>query len=156
VATPPIGSARGTGVDADGLARKIGAVARAVARAGGPGLDPLEVLRRVGGREIAAIAGAILAARLQRIPVLLDGYVVTAAAADPARARPDQPRPLPRRATARPSRRTAVRWSESASGRCCRSACGWARAPARRSPAASSGALAIHAGHGDLRGGRRA
>jgi len=71
----------GTGVDADGLARKVGAVARAVARAGGPGLDPLEVLRRVGGREIAAIAGAILAARLQRIPVLLDGYVVTAAAA---------------------------------------------------------------------------
>ncbi len=71
----------GTGVDADGLARKVDAVARAVARAGGPGLDPLEVLRRVGGREIAAIAGAILAARLQRIPVLLDGYVVTAAAA---------------------------------------------------------------------------
>uniref|UniRef100_UPI0019534CEB nicotinate-nucleotide--dimethylbenzimidazole phosphoribosyltransferase n=1 Tax=Proteus mirabilis TaxID=584 RepID=UPI0019534CEB len=43
--------------------------------------DPLEVLRRVGGRDIAALVGAILAARLQRIPVLLDGYVVTAAAA---------------------------------------------------------------------------
>lgn len=71
----------GTGVDAEGLKRKADVVARAVARAGGPGLDPLEVLRRVGGREIAAIAGAILAARLQRIPVLLDGYVVTAAAA---------------------------------------------------------------------------
>lgn len=71
----------GTGIDDQGLARKADAVARAVARAGGPGLEPLEVLRRVGGREIAAIAGAILAARLQRIPVLLDGYVVTAAAA---------------------------------------------------------------------------
>ncbi len=71
----------GTGVDAEGLRRKADAVSRSVARAGGPGLDPLEALRRVGGREIAAIAGAILAARLQRIPVLLDGYVVTAAAA---------------------------------------------------------------------------
>jgi nicotinate-nucleotide--dimethylbenzimidazole phosphoribosyltransferase len=39
------------------------------------------VLRRFGGREMAAICGAILAARLQRIPVILDGYVVTAAAA---------------------------------------------------------------------------
>lgn len=71
----------GTGLDAAGMKRKAEAVARAVARAGGQGLDPLEILRRVGGREIAAIAGAILAARLQRIPVLIDGYVVTAAAA---------------------------------------------------------------------------
>jgi nicotinate-nucleotide--dimethylbenzimidazole phosphoribosyltransferase len=47
-----------------------------------PGLDdPLEILRRLGGREIAAMAGAILAARLQRIPVVLDGYAATAAAA---------------------------------------------------------------------------
>ena len=43
--------------------------------------DPLEVLRRLGGREIAAIAGAILAARTQGVPVMLDGYVVCAAAA---------------------------------------------------------------------------
>ncbi len=43
--------------------------------------DPLEVLRRLGGREVAAMAGAILAARMQRVPVVLDGYVVTAAAA---------------------------------------------------------------------------
>ncbi len=48
----------------------------------GPALDdPLEALRRVGGRELAAIAGAILAARYQRIPVLLDGFVACAAAA---------------------------------------------------------------------------
>ena len=39
------------------------------------------MLRRLGGREIAAIAGAICAARLQRVPVVLDGYVATAAAA---------------------------------------------------------------------------
>ncbi|OZA77688.1 MAG: hypothetical protein B7X77_04325 [Caulobacter sp. 39-67-4] len=43
--------------------------------------DPLEVLRRLGGRELAAIAGAILSARHERVPVILDGYVVTAAAA---------------------------------------------------------------------------
>lgn len=72
---------RGTGVDDDGLSRKIDTVERAVAFHGAHLKDPLEVLRRLGGREIAALCGAILAARLQRIPVILDGYVVTAAAA---------------------------------------------------------------------------
>lgn len=72
---------RGTGVDEAGYARKADAVRKAVARNAGHLADPLEVLRRVGGRELAAIAGAILAARHQRIPVLLDGYVVSAAAA---------------------------------------------------------------------------
>lgn len=72
---------RGTGVDDDGLARKIGAVELALAVHERYLTDPLEVLRRLGGREIAAAAGAILAARLQRIPVVIDGYVVTAAAA---------------------------------------------------------------------------
>lgn len=43
--------------------------------------DPLEALRRLGGRELAAIAGAILAARMEKIPVILDGYVSLAAAA---------------------------------------------------------------------------
>ncbi len=43
--------------------------------------DPLEVLRRLGGREIAAMAGAIIAARTARVPVLIDGYVASAAAA---------------------------------------------------------------------------
>jgi nicotinate-nucleotide--dimethylbenzimidazole phosphoribosyltransferase len=43
--------------------------------------DPFEVLRRLGGREIAAMVGAILAARIQGAPVLLDGFVAGAAAA---------------------------------------------------------------------------
>jgi len=43
--------------------------------------DPLEVLRRVGGREIAAIAGGILAARMEKVPVLIDGFASSAAAA---------------------------------------------------------------------------
>ncbi|MFL5214459.1 MAG: nicotinate-nucleotide--dimethylbenzimidazole phosphoribosyltransferase, partial [Microvirga sp.] len=53
----------------------------ALARHAGHLDEPLEVLRRLGGRDVAAIAGAIVAARLQRIPVVLDGYVATAAAA---------------------------------------------------------------------------
>jgi nicotinate-nucleotide--dimethylbenzimidazole phosphoribosyltransferase len=72
---------RGSGVDDEGLARKIAAVEAALARHRDHLRDPLEVLARLGGREVAAIAGAILAARMQRIPVILDGYVATAAAA---------------------------------------------------------------------------
>jgi nicotinate-nucleotide--dimethylbenzimidazole phosphoribosyltransferase len=72
---------RGTGVDDLGLARKIAAVEAAAAHHKGQLSDPLEVMRRLGGREIAAMAGAILAARMERIPVILDGYVVCAAAA---------------------------------------------------------------------------
>jgi nicotinate-nucleotide--dimethylbenzimidazole phosphoribosyltransferase len=79
----------GTGVDAEGLKRKAMAVARAVALHKAHLTDPLEVLRRLGGRELAAMAGAILAARTQRVPVLLDGYVATAAAAVLHALRPD-------------------------------------------------------------------
>jgi nicotinate-nucleotide--dimethylbenzimidazole phosphoribosyltransferase len=71
----------GTGVDAEGLKRKADAVRRAVALHHAHLDDPLEVMRRLGGRELAAMAGAILGARLQRVPVLIDGYVATAAAA---------------------------------------------------------------------------
>ncbi len=71
----------GTGVDPAGLKRKTDAVDRAVKRIGSTRKDPLEVLRRIGGREIAAMAGALLAARMQRIPAVVDGYVATAAAA---------------------------------------------------------------------------
>lgn len=71
---------RGTGVDDAGLARKAEAVGAAVKRIGA-GQEPLEVLRRVGGREIAAMVGAILAARNERVPVIVDGFVTTAAAA---------------------------------------------------------------------------
>jgi nicotinate-nucleotide--dimethylbenzimidazole phosphoribosyltransferase len=72
---------RGTGVDDKGLRRKVEAVEAAVAFHQTSLNDPLDILRCLGGREIAAMAGAILAARLQRIPVIIDGYVATAAAA---------------------------------------------------------------------------
>jgi nicotinate-nucleotide--dimethylbenzimidazole phosphoribosyltransferase len=71
----------GTGVDAAGMGRKRDAVTAALAGHAGNLADPLEVLRRVGGREIAAMTGAILAARINRVPVIVDGYVATAAAA---------------------------------------------------------------------------
>jgi nicotinate-nucleotide--dimethylbenzimidazole phosphoribosyltransferase len=63
------------------LQRKADAVARAADLHQAHFGDPLEVLRRMGGREQAAMAGAILGARLNRVPVLIDGYVATAAAA---------------------------------------------------------------------------
>ena len=71
----------GTGVDAEGLKRKADAVTRAVALHQSHLNDPLEALRRLGGRELAAMVGAILGARLNHVPVLIDGYVATAAAA---------------------------------------------------------------------------
>lgn len=76
---------RGTGVDDAGLARKAETVDAALALHGDALSDPLEALRRVGGRELAAMFGAALAARCHRIPVLLDGFVATAAAAPLAR-----------------------------------------------------------------------
>jgi len=80
---------RGTGVDQAGLLRKSKAVDAALARHGAALGDPLQALRRVGGRELAAIAGAVLAARHRRIPVLLDGFVASAAAAVLQRLAPD-------------------------------------------------------------------
>ncbi|ABR60444.1 nicotinate-nucleotide--dimethylbenzimidazole phosphoribosyltransferase [Sinorhizobium medicae] len=71
----------GTGSEGEVLKRKIAAVKKAVALHRDHLSDPLEVMRRLGGREIAAMAGAILAARMQKVPVIIDGYVATAAAA---------------------------------------------------------------------------
>jgi nicotinate-nucleotide--dimethylbenzimidazole phosphoribosyltransferase len=70
---------RGTGVDDGGLARKRAAIDAALEFHRDILGDPLAVAAALGGRELAAIAGAILAARHHRIPVLLDGFVATAA-----------------------------------------------------------------------------
>jgi nicotinate-nucleotide--dimethylbenzimidazole phosphoribosyltransferase len=72
---------RGTGVDHDGLQRKRAVIDQALARHAAILNDPLRVAAALGGRELAAILGATLAARRQNIPVLLDGFVSTAAAA---------------------------------------------------------------------------
>ncbi len=72
---------RGTGVDDAGLKRKADAVDRALARHAGELDHPLAILARLGGREICAMLGALVAARHQKVPVIVDGYVATTAAA---------------------------------------------------------------------------
>lgn len=70
----------GTGLDRPGVARKIEVIARALAlHAAYPG-DPLEVLRRLGGFEIAALTGAYLACAKAGCPALVDGLIATSAA----------------------------------------------------------------------------
>ncbi len=73
----------GTGVSGPALARKIAVIDEALGRHKDAiaARDPLALLAAVGGEEFAAIAGAVVAARVGRIPVLLDGYACTAAAA---------------------------------------------------------------------------
>ncbi len=71
----------GTGADAEGIKRKAEVIKKAVELHKEYLRDPLEILRRLGGREFAAMAGAVLAGRIQRVPVIIDGFVATAAAA---------------------------------------------------------------------------
>lgn len=72
---------RGSGLDDEGLVRKIAVVDAALALHGPHCTTPFETLRCLGGREIAAMAGAILAARLLRVPVVLDGFICCASIA---------------------------------------------------------------------------
>jgi nicotinate-nucleotide--dimethylbenzimidazole phosphoribosyltransferase len=76
---------RGTGLDDAGLARKRETIDAGLERHQTHHADPLAASMIFGGRELAAILGAALAARRQRIPVLLDGFVATVAAAPLAR-----------------------------------------------------------------------
>lgn len=71
----------GTGVAGDALAHKVAMIDQALAVNKDALGDPIDALVALGGYELAAMAGAIIAARMGRVPVLLDGYVVTAAAA---------------------------------------------------------------------------
>jgi len=72
---------RGTGVDDEAMGHKVAVVAESVLVNKDEMKDGLDVLRCLGGRELAAMAGAVIAARMKRIPVLLDGYVCTSAVA---------------------------------------------------------------------------
>jgi nicotinate-nucleotide--dimethylbenzimidazole phosphoribosyltransferase len=71
----------GTGVDDAGIARKVETVVAGLAAHEGALASPFEILRRLGGREIVAIAGAVVAARQARVPVVLDGFICTSAVA---------------------------------------------------------------------------
>ncbi|MFU0503208.1 nicotinate-nucleotide--dimethylbenzimidazole phosphoribosyltransferase [Pseudaminobacter sp. NGMCC 1.201702] len=79
---------RGTGIDDAGLRRKIAAIDKGLALHVARLDDPLKVAAALGGRELAAILGATLAARQLCVPVLLDGFVCTAAAAPLAKLHP--------------------------------------------------------------------
>ena len=79
----------GTGVDGDGIARKIAVVEAGVALHRDALGTPFEILRRLGGRELAAIAGAVVAARQAGVPVMLDGFICCSAVAPLAAACPD-------------------------------------------------------------------
>ena len=71
---------RGTGVDGAALARKVETVRRALRVNRESAADPLGALAALGGFEIAGLVGVILTAASQRRPVLLDGFISTAAA----------------------------------------------------------------------------
>lgn len=77
----------GTGVDSAGIGRKVDVVRRGLA-VHADTATPFETLRRLGGREIAAIAGAVVVARMKRVPVVLDGFISCSAIAPLAAAVP--------------------------------------------------------------------
>jgi len=71
---------RGTGVNDQGLARKREIILKAIELNKPDAQDPLDVLTKVGGLEIAAIAGSILQAAYSRVPIVIDGFISTAGA----------------------------------------------------------------------------
>jgi nicotinate-nucleotide--dimethylbenzimidazole phosphoribosyltransferase len=79
-AAPEEVTGRGTGVDDAGYRRKVEAVRKALAVNRPDPADALDVLSKVGGFEIAGLAGVALGAAARRIPVVLDGFISTAAA----------------------------------------------------------------------------
>lgn len=102
----------GTGVDAAGRAHKARVIDAALTRHGlaDAGASPEKILCAVGGLEIAAICGAIIAAAQRRIPVLIDGFIVTVAALAAARLNPScQPFLLPSHQSAEQGHRLVLR-----------------------------------------------
>lgn len=90
---PGLLAGAGTGLDSAGIARKAEVVERALARHRdvgdvAPAVSAREYLRRLGGFEIAALTGAFIAAAQTRVPVLVDGFITTAAALAAVRINP--------------------------------------------------------------------
>ncbi|MDX8153599.1 nicotinate-nucleotide--dimethylbenzimidazole phosphoribosyltransferase [Patulibacter brassicae] len=85
--TPELAVGRGAGADAAAIERKREVVRTALERSGSPS-TPLRALRELGGLELAAVVGAILAAAGRRVPVVLDGFAVGVAALAAVRLRP--------------------------------------------------------------------
>ena len=79
----------GTGLDADGVARKVAVIQRALLRHGDALEDPYELLRRLGGFELAALTGAYMACAQQGLPTLVDGFICSVAALCAQHLQPD-------------------------------------------------------------------
>ena len=91
---PQLTCGRGTGLDDDGLARKIATVERALAANDVDPADPVGVLAALGGFEIARLAGIVLGCFESRVPVVLDGFITGAAALVAARIEPESTRAM--------------------------------------------------------------
>jgi nicotinate-nucleotide--dimethylbenzimidazole phosphoribosyltransferase len=83
---------RGTGVDAEGLRRKVDAIERGMAMNRPRADEPLDVLAKLGGFEIAGLAGVVLGAAEKRVPVVVDGFIANAATLVAARLCPRVPK----------------------------------------------------------------
>jgi nicotinate-nucleotide--dimethylbenzimidazole phosphoribosyltransferase len=100
----------GTGIDAAGRAHKARVIDAAIVHHGVAGATPEKILCAVGGLEIAAICGAIIAAAQRRIPVLIDGFIVSVAALAATRLNPScQPFLLPSHQSAEQGHRLVLR-----------------------------------------------
>ncbi len=77
---PGLITGRGTGLDDSGLKRKVEVIEKAIRINQPDKNDPIDVLAKIGGFEIGALAGVILAAAANRVPVVIDGLISTAAA----------------------------------------------------------------------------
>ncbi|MBI2204550.1 MAG: nicotinate-nucleotide--dimethylbenzimidazole phosphoribosyltransferase [Candidatus Rokubacteria bacterium] len=86
---PGVVTGPGTGLDAHGIGRKADVIRRALDVNRPDAADPIDVLAKVGGFEIAGLTGVVLAAAARRVPVALDGFISGAAALVAARLAPD-------------------------------------------------------------------
>jgi nicotinate-nucleotide--dimethylbenzimidazole phosphoribosyltransferase len=86
---PVVLTVRGTGIDDATFARKLAAVCAALTRHPPGPHDPLDTLARLGGFEIAGLAGVVLGCAAETVPVVLDGFITSAAALAAVRLAPD-------------------------------------------------------------------
>ena len=77
---PRRAAGRGTGIEGETFERKVVVIERALATSGPDPSDPIDVAHKVGGLEIAALAGVMLGAAARRVPIVLDGFISGAAA----------------------------------------------------------------------------
>ena len=104
---------RGAGLSDAGLARKLDAIRRSIARNRPDAADPLDVLSKLGGFDIAGLCGVFLGGALEGLPVLMDGFISCARCGSaPPRKRPCLP------ATAPPNRQQGWCWKRWAKRPC--------------------------------------